>query len=137
MATEKQKAAFEASLENNGNVSQAMREAGYSDNYAKNPQDLKKSKGWQELLDEYIPEDLLQQKLKEGLDATRTLRSSDGGDLAEIDFVTRHKYLDTAFKLRGSYAPEKHEHDIKPTPILNAVHSNNSNEKDTQARQED
>lgn len=121
MATEKQKKAFEKSLENNGNVSSAMREVGYSENYSKNPQDLKKSKGWKELLDEYIPDDLLQKKLKEGLDATKNVYK-EGETFAEPDFAVRHKYVDTSLKLKDKYPVEKKEVTLEiPQPILNGL----------------
>ena len=38
-------------MENNGNVSKAMKEVGYSKNYSKNPQTLIKSKGFKEVCD--------------------------------------------------------------------------------------
>ena len=54
--TIKQKAAFKKTMENNGNVSKAMREVGYSPNTAKNPQTLTNSLGWEELLEKYLPD---------------------------------------------------------------------------------
>lgn len=66
MATEKQKAAARKILENPGSVSAAMRDVGYSESTAHNPSDLTKSKGWQELMEQYYPDDKiakLQQKM--------------------------------------------------------------------------
>lgn len=40
----------------------------------------------------------------EGLQAV-----SGSGDNTQIDFSVRHKYLDSAYKLKGSYAAEKKE----------------------------
>ena len=117
MATEKQKKAFQASLENSGNISKSLREAGYSHKTAKTPKSITSSKGWQELMDEYIPEDLLQKKLHEGLNATKPSYNKDGEMNLDQDFSTRHKYLDTAFKLRGSYAAEKHDITSDNKPI--------------------
>jgi len=71
----------------------------------------------------------LNQKLNEGLEATKTIsvipikqkeaqeNSTDlpNANSKNIEFVdvedypTRHKYLDTALKLKGSYPAEKHE----------------------------
>ncbi len=48
---------------------------------------------------EALPDELLSKVHFEGLNATR-------GE--EPDFAVRHKYLDTAYKIKGSYAPEKH-----------------------------
>lgn len=60
MPTERQKKAAEAFIENNGkSVSGAMRQAGYSDAAATNPQELTKSKGWKELMDQYLPDKTL------------------------------------------------------------------------------
>lgn len=119
-------------MENGGNVSRAMRDANLSDAYASNPQKMKASKGWQELLDEYIPEDLLQQKLKEGLGATKTL-----GETPEVDFQTRHKYLDTAFKLRGSYAAEKKDLTTNGKPINFVLNTDLFDKYDSNGNTED
>lgn len=51
-------------------------------------------------LEQALPDDLLARIHKEGLEATRL---EDEGP----DFNVRHKYLDTAYKLKGSYAAEK------------------------------
>lgn len=62
MATVKQKLAFKKTLENGGSVSKAMRETKYNKSVAKNPKILTASKGWKELMDQYMPEDLLAKK---------------------------------------------------------------------------
>ena len=49
-----------------------------------------------------IPDELLAQVHMDGLNAVRM-----AGENAEIDFGVRHKYLDSAYKLKGSYAAEK------------------------------
>lgn len=122
MATMRQKKAIELVVENHGNVSKSMREAGYPDITAKNPKNLTESKAWLELVDQGLPDDMLLAVHREGLQATK--RSGIGGmkigigtdgkvndfghtDIDEPDYATRHKYLDTAYKLKGSYAPEK------------------------------
>ncbi len=53
MATTKQKLATSKIVENRGNVSKSMRQAGYSPKTAKNPRNLTKSKGFGELCSEY------------------------------------------------------------------------------------
>lgn len=53
MATVKQKKAFDIAVENGGNMSRAMREAGYSPATAKTPDKLTKSDGYKELMEEY------------------------------------------------------------------------------------
>ena len=58
-------------------------------------------------LAERIPDDLLERVHKEGLEASDKL-IRDGEIIAERpDYAVRHKYLDTAYKLKGSYAPDK------------------------------
>lgn len=51
---------------------------------------------------EQIPDELLVKVHLEGLDAGR---ETENGTLP--DFAVRHKYLDSAFKLKGVYAPDK------------------------------
>ena len=52
MATLKQRKAAENIVENHGNVSKAMRDAGYDETTAKNPKNLTESKGFLDLCDE-------------------------------------------------------------------------------------
>ena len=101
--TTKQRAAFKRTMENHGNVSKSMREVGYSENFAKNPQELTESEGWQELLKEHLHDTKLLTVLNEGLEATR---STEGG--YESDFAVRHKYLETGLKLK-SYFPKENQ----------------------------
>lgn len=116
MPTIRQKKAFAKTLENGGVVSTAMLEADYSRAMAKNPQKLTESKGWKELMDKHLPDNLLAKKHREGLEAvTNKPHLVDRDDkgrpvyeyMPEDDYSTRHKYLDSAYKLKGSYAPEK------------------------------
>lgn len=68
MATIKQEKAIGKLVENGGNVSKAMKEAGYSEATAKNPSKLTKSKGFEELLDEYgLTEELIVTALVEDI----------------------------------------------------------------------
>jgi len=52
MPTSKQKRAVDKMVENGGNASRAMLEAGYSENTAHTPSKLLNSKGFMELMDE-------------------------------------------------------------------------------------
>lgn len=54
-------------------------------------------------IEEALPDELLAQKHKEGLEATYT----DEWNSEVPDFSVRHRYLDMAYKLKGSYAAEK------------------------------
>lgn len=100
MATTKQHKVVKKILENTGmSVSKAMAESGYPPATAKNPQQLTNSKGWKELMKEYLPDDLLAQKHQELLNKTEIT--------GDIDTQAVSKGLDMAYKLKGSYAAEK------------------------------
>ncbi len=55
---------------------------------------------------EQIPDELLVQVHLEGLNASRTIKTEDD-EIVEPDYAVRHKYLDTAHKLKGTYAPDR------------------------------
>lgn len=93
MATERQKEAIENVVENGGNVSRAMLDAGYSPNTAKTPQKLTESKAWEELMKEHLP-DVSLAKVHEQL-------------LHSEEQPIQVKALDMGYKLKGKYAPEK------------------------------
>lgn len=58
MATDKQTRALTIYVENRGkSVSAAMREAGYSDQTAKNPKNLTDSQAWRDLIDEKLKDE--------------------------------------------------------------------------------
>lgn len=64
---------------------------------------------------ESIPDEDLIRVHKEGLEASRkTFKNNNKtGEIEEVadepDYAVRHKYLDSAYKLKGVYAPEKKE----------------------------
>ena len=122
MATEKQKLAIKKVMENNGNVSKSMREVGYSENYSKNPQSLTRSKGWEELVEKYLPDKDLVKVHKEGLNAGKKVFKNNNatGEIDEVDFepdfAVRHKYLDTAYKIKGKMV-EKHDLNVEVSGV--------------------
>lgn len=59
MATYKQKLVASKLVENGGNLGKAMIAAGYSPATAKTPQKLTESKGWQELMKIYLPDEMV------------------------------------------------------------------------------
>ncbi len=74
-------------------------------------------------LAEALPDELLAQVHLEGLSAYRTWGYGDDAR-EEPDYATRHRYLDSAYKLKGSYAPEKSvalQVNFTPDPKLIAV----------------
>lgn len=99
MATERQKRAFREITENNRPVSTVMREVGYSASSATKPSQLTSTKGWKELMDQYLPDDLIAKRHNELLN-----KNDENGN---PDTVAVSKALDMSYKLKGSYAPEK------------------------------
>jgi hypothetical protein len=72
-------------------------------------ENLRKPKIQKELqrLADRIPDELLEEVHLQGLKASRTIKSTDDGDIIEPDYAVRHKYLDSAYKIKGTYAPDK------------------------------
>ena len=71
MPTIKQKRAVKKIVENRGNVSKAMLEAGYPPTTAKNPKNLTDSKGFKELMEENLSNDKLLKKHEQLLNSTK------------------------------------------------------------------
>jgi hypothetical protein len=103
--TLKQKLVASKIVENRGNVSRSMREAGYSPNTAKNPKNLTKSKTWGDLMKDYFPDDGLATIHKQILNATDTTASL--------------KALDMAYKLKGYYKVEKSQDEPITIKVIN------------------
>lgn len=106
MATLKQKLALKKITENHTSISKAMLEVGYTAQTAHKPSNLTESKGFKELIAELgVTDEKLGIRLNEGLDATKTtVMGKDSGEgFVDIqpDYLTRHKYLETALKLKG------------------------------------
>lgn len=106
IGTLKQRRAVQFMAENGGVVSTAMLKAGYSPVTAKVPGKLTKSPTFQQLLDQYLPEDKLLQVGQEGLAATKVVTSHTEPDSEVPDFAVRHKYYETGLKLRGKLRNE-------------------------------
>lgn len=97
-------------VENRGMaISKAMETVGYKKKTAKNPKNLTESKGWEELLEEHLPDSLLVKKEIEGLDANKVISANitygeadeKTNDFIEVpDMQTRHKYLETGLKMK-------------------------------------
>jgi hypothetical protein len=100
MATRKQKAAIAILSENIGiPVGEAMRRAGYSEVTANTPARLTESEAFKSIA-EQIPDDRLVEVHIEGLKAT-SARFTPEGELIKVpDYATRHKYLESGYKLK-------------------------------------
>ena len=105
------KKVFVEKLENVGKpLGQIMRENGYAENTADNPDHVTKSKSWEMLMDEYIPESLIAETHKEAFSATRVISAMNPGKQANgatADFIdvpdwqTRMKATELGYKVRG------------------------------------
>lgn len=74
-------------------VSKAMTKAGYGPGYAKNPQQLTRTKSFKEILEKAgITDNKLAKRLNEGLGATIK---------GDPDYNVRHKYVETSLRLKG------------------------------------
>lgn len=73
-------------------------------------------------LEEALPDDLLAKIHREGLFSTRPIYDKEGNQVGEdADFNARHKYLDSAYKIKGKYAPDKHLNvnvDVEVNPLI-------------------
>jgi hypothetical protein len=115
----------------------ALRAAGFSPAYAKNPQLIKGTKKWQDLMREFFPDLYVLGKQQSQLEANRVEKANfyhkmKDSAIREIiegqgftylgvkrfmttaivyfsmpDWLTRDKALDKLYKLRGDYAPER------------------------------
>ena len=109
----KQLKAFKLAVENGGNITQAMIDSGYRPATVHNPDNLTDSDGWSILLETFIPDETLIIKLDEGLNADKPISAQiliqgnktvvtkeNEGQVVVPDYGVRHKYLETALKLK-------------------------------------
>lgn len=109
--TEKQKKAVAILVEDGGSVSGAMRKAGYSPATAKTPSKLTDSPAFIDYLEKAgVTDQKLAQVLNEGLNATKAVvmaaETNDSFVDIQPDYQTRHKYLETAIKVKGHVKPQ-------------------------------
>jgi len=151
--TAMQRVAFEALTGQIGkgrvSVAKALRKAGYSKSLIdKTPSRVTKSKGWLQLLDEYFPDEVLNQKMEEQLNAQdiehytfssktpdseikkiikgfgfKLFRISRTGDVKRAyfpkpDHTNRDKVIDKLLKLKNKYPADKHEHLIAKVEVV-------------------
>ena len=93
MATDKQLKAIKEITENHRSVSMAMKEAEYAKNTYTKPKNLTESKAYKEILGKRITEDELAEKHREFIHSENEMVGIKG--------------LDMAYKVNGSYAPDK------------------------------
>ena len=76
-------------------MGEAMRAVGYSESYSENPDQLRETDAWKDLVRREIKDEKLVQVLN-GLLNHKEWRARDAG-------------LDKGLKIKGNYAPDKHE----------------------------
>lgn len=119
MPTYLQKQAFKRVLKGS-KISRAMKKVGYADSTATTTGKLTSSKGWQELVEKYLPDSDLIKIHKQGLKATKVITSHTEPDREYPDYAIRHKYLETAYKLKNRLE-NWGEEDEKPQFIQNIL----------------
>lgn len=105
MPTYRQKLVASKLSDFGGNIGKAMVAAGYSRATAKTPQKLTESKGWREIMENFLPDELLAKKHKALLDAK------------EPSIVI--KALDLAYKVKGYYYSSKNNDSEKIDNLRN------------------
>ena len=114
MATIKQKKAFKAVV-NGSTLTEGMKLAKYAPTTVARTNKLTRTKGWLELMEKHLPDSLLAKKHREGLDATtkkpHLIDRDDKGRpvyeyVPEDDFAVRHRYLETAYKIKHKISDE-------------------------------
>lgn len=103
MATIKQKLAVKELGVNGGNMSKAMKAAGYSESVSKRTDKLANTKGFQELLEEYLPDNFLLGALKEDI----ALKPQNRKPELELGFKLKKKLIDSVEVSVGQKADKK------------------------------
>lgn len=122
MPTIKQKIAFQEVL-NGSSISRAMIKAKYSPTTASTTGKLTNTKGWEELMEQFLPDKDLAKVHKEGLKAVKKQfkNNNSTGEIEEVavepDYAVRHKYLETGYKLKGRLKDKEEKGDTFNTQI--------------------
>ena len=90
LPTKRQKAVFKKVFKGGKSIHSAMKDV-YAESSAKNPKNITQSKGWQELMEKYLPDKKLAQVHRYLLNH-KDWRAKDAG-------------LDKGYKIKGRYAP--------------------------------
>lgn len=107
MATELQKRAAKLAIENAKAIKpltkgEILLKAGYSPETAKNAHLIYETIGFQTLIDEAFPDELLAKIHREGLEAMKFIPATEFQEQTVVDdHPTRHKFLESAYKLKG------------------------------------
>jgi len=105
MATIKQqKVAKEMVGKGGKSITRAMIESGYSKNTAHTPSKLTRSKGWNELMDQFFPDEKMAKTLGQQIGATKIVFDNHK-KYSFPDNDARLRALDQGFKLKQKYKP--------------------------------
>jgi hypothetical protein len=144
--TIKQKMALKEITENHRSISDAMRVVGYKPSTATKPSNLTKTKGWKELMDQYLPDDKLLAKHDEALEATKVISAkitSKDADINTDDFIevpdhqVRLKAVELGYKIKGKVMDKPQGLNIYGDKVIailggTTVHQDDSNGQDPQ-----
>jgi len=109
---------------NGSSMAVAMKKAGYSKAYSTHPEKLTRTRSWQELIEEYLPDSLLTKKHNELLNKKEQIVVRNGKESEiivtdEIDVNAVKAGVEMGYKLKGRFAPDKIEHTITAVRIIN------------------
>jgi hypothetical protein len=128
MATLKQRKSVEALGETGGVISKAMAIGGYAKSVTHATEKLTNSDGWKELMGKHLDDKKLVKVHEAGLEATFEKPIIVGRDekgrpeyeyVEKPDFAVRHKYLDTAYKLKNKIQPDNSQTTVNTQVNLN------------------
>lgn len=140
MASFKQKKAVDIAVENGGNISSAMRQAGYSPITAKNPKKLTQSLAWQELMKKHFPDSKLAALHKKLLEKKEVIVVSDGSQNgSHLEWTGQPhsdslKALETAYKIKGKMKEGETPTPVAPSTVVIINYGNRDNNPAVQVR---
>lgn len=105
-ATERQKLVAQKVIKGSS-MTQAMRDSGYSENYAKTSTKLKKKKSFRDLIDKMLPEKDLARVHRQLLNKKESFISNGKIVIGKQSHADAKGALDMGYKLRGNYEAEK------------------------------
>lgn len=77
-----------------GSLAQAMRDAGYSESYARNPQKIKQTKAWKAVMQELLPDEELILKLRTITDSRQIKKMKFHPSFTDKDIITMLQNVD-------------------------------------------
>lgn len=99
MPTLRQKKASKL-VDSSSTLKEVLLNAGYAPNTAIKPSQVTKSKGWQELMDRYLPDDEILEVHKKALHATKIHGSLTEPDRVVEDVPTQLKAVELGYKVK-------------------------------------